>query len=101
MARCMRPEIDEEEVVEYVSYYDEVIDIVTCWILYSNYLQCSSDEDGYLNMFKRYAKRRKIRKVTFNKDVKIEAYSSPYCDPTFMVSQLLTLVATVGLCIVY
>ena len=35
-----------------------------------------------------HAKRRKIRRVTFNKEVKIETYNSPYCDPTFMVSHL-------------
>ena len=31
MARCMRPEIDneQEEVVQYISYGDDVIDIVS------------------------------------------------------------------------
>ena len=33
-----------------------------------------------------HAKKSKIRRVTFSKEVKIETYNSPYCNPTFMVS---------------
>ena len=38
------------------------------------------------DVIERHAKRKKTKRVTFSKEVKIEAYNSPYCDPGFMVS---------------
>ena len=65
MARCMRPEIDneQEEVMQYLCYCDDVIDIVSImdnillFVLHLiTSLQYLSDEDDYLNdVFERHA----------------------------------------------
>ncbi|XP_065893617.1 uncharacterized protein [Dysidea avara] len=82
MARCMRPEVGEDEVFVVIpGGYDVLSDDDIEMYL-------SSEDEAVNNMLterRHFSNCKTGKMVTFNTEVTVEVYNSPYCDPSFMM----------------